>query len=751
MSYDLKTLAQHREALLLAEAAAWLHDMGKCADAFLQPGGIGFNAINCRGRPRANPHKAILEPSELRQLPYWSQLSSDRGQCVRLEETQHNTALWRTLQGLSIPPSLLNSEIDLGHLGKTNIPELILWGRPLVADHYGDFQGILTHRIHLIAVLGQSHSTAHMEKEDVADGGTSDWISSPFGTVQLQIQNLDQRLHKVLLSFGKPRGGFIVELSENFRAAPGDTRRPINEVTLWDWSSTVAALYKAEIARCVLLNGKRQPGDVKWRLLSLRTDGLEYLLGTSSIPDLLAHKGLLNDALSKVQMLLEETYPLGLEVYRDENGSLFVVPDVEQLEMTLVDAIANKNLHQLILESFAQGTIRGAHNLHVDGEIVPEIYVDPTPWKGQPAPQELPPVGKHLGRKTRLEIAPERVADAWRYHQGEICTVCGLRPQGPSSKSQDRGVCDTCEQRRTDRAKAWTGELETTIWTDEVADTNGRLALIMGRFDLTGWLNGSLVQTLTVVDPANASSKTVDDVAKNPSFARIRRVWETTRTFWQDVLPTDEDSQDDKVEPPLVGQLLESAGFRLEIIPQGRDELDLDNFHTYELVLPGDVRLSVVWDRDSDKCRFITCDNLDYLAKPEQLGKPVQDVLSEGRTLTVEEPIGYGGENKVWGEITLAENAQELPGEYTPAIPILAEPRTFMALVPADKALDAIQAIKQKYEREMGKVRNRLPLHLGAVYFHRRTPLRAALDAGRRMLAFTSVADGGWKVTRVAD
>jgi hypothetical protein len=34
----------------------------------------------------------------------------------------------------------------------------------------------------------------------------------------------------------------------------------------------------------------------------------------------------------------------------------------------------------------------------------------------------------------------------------------------------------------------------------------------------------------------------------------------------------------------------------------------------------------------------------------------------------------------------------------------------------------------------MGKVRNRLPLHLGLVYAQRRTPLRAILDAGRRML-----------------
>jgi hypothetical protein len=100
----------------------------------------------------------------------------------------------------------------------------------------------------------------------------------------------------------------------------------------------------------------------------------------------------------------------------------------------------------------------------------------------------------------------------------------------------------------------------------------------------------------------------------------------------------------------------------------------------------------------------------------------------------LEEPSGYGSRNKVWGEIQI-QTVHEIPNSsYVPAIPILAEPRSFMALVPADRSLDILQQIKRKYEREMGKVRNRLPLHLGAVYFSRRTPLRAALDAGQAML-----------------
>jgi hypothetical protein len=69
-----------------------------------------------------------------------------------------------------------------------------------------------------------------------------------------------------------------------------------------------------------------------------------------------------------------------------------------------------------------------------------------------------------------------------------------------------------------------------------------------------------------------------------------------------------------------------------------------------------------------------------------------------------------------------------------------------MALVPAEKSLDVVEVIKTKYEREMGKVRNRLPLHLGVVYFDRRTPLRSALDAGRQMLSYKSSSQQLWQV-----
>ncbi len=669
MSNDLEILKLHRNALLLAEAAAWLHDMGKCTDEHL------INQANDRPPGYKYQYKTAYS-SLLATAPLFNLL----GESVALKT-------------------------------------LVEQARPAVVSDAS--------HPWLLRVLGRCHAAAHIEKEEADRTGkqpASDTrMSTAYGFEQLPLNGLTANLKGLPYANLTERTIFNLAVRQAFSKALGETRRPENEITLWDWSGLVAALYKAALAGALLGYRPSDPADLRWRLLSIRFDGLSFFAQSHHLPDLLARRKLLNEALDQVRDLLEVEYPLGTEVYRDEDGSIFVVPGCNSLGLLALQD-RGKTLRDRILDQVRS---------RLEGEAVPTIRIDGKPWWGQdPQRQgndEIPPVPDHL-EPVVSAADPAWVEQQWSRQQ-EICPVCGLRPQGPSPKAQSRKVCDICEQRRADRAKEWaTSKLDTTIWTDEVADENGRLALVVGQFDLERWLDGMLVQTLTVTDPAQDSSPNKANVArKNPSFARIRRVWETTRTFWQTAL--DERGPDG-------GPLLPQPAPRLEIIPQNRRRLDLGPFHTYELALNG-VRLSVVWD--SDNKRFITCDNLDYLTKPEQLGRSVEQALNEAkeqrRPITVEEPVGYGGRNKIWGTMVV-EKVRPLPDTYTPAIPILAEPRTFMALVPAHKALAVAQAIKGKYETEMGKVRNRLPLTLDVVYAGRRTPLAAILDAGRRMLRY---------------
>lgn len=678
MSNGLDILKRHRDALLLAEAAAWLHDMGKCADEHL---------INqASDRPPGYSYQYKIAHS-----------------------------------------SLIAAAPPLSVLGESVVFQtLVEQARPAVVND--------ANHPWLLRVLGRCHAAAHIEKEEADRSGkqrVSDTrMSTAFGCERSPLSGLTTALRGLPYANLTDRTIFRAAVRQAFSTALGETRRPENEITLWDWSDLVGALYKAALAGA-LLGYKPQPADIRWRLLSVRVDEAAFLDHVSRLPDLLVRQQLLQNGFERIRQLLEETYPLGTEVYRDENGSLYVVPNLANLA-TLADA-AGTTLETLIRREFAQGTINDNPALTLSGEIGLNVEFDVQSWWGQRPdfrnqPQsidEVPPVGQMLQRDVSTHADAATVVGWWAKNTRDICPVCGLRPQAdPRSKHEDehkageRRVCVVCEQRRANRAQEWSKNLGTTIWTDEVADDNGRLALVVGQFDLERWLDGTQVQTLTVTDPAQDGSPQKSNVArKNPSFARIRRVWETTRTFWQEISGG-------------LGASVGTGAARLEIRPQEADRLDLGQFHTYELLV-NDIRLSVVWD--SDNRRFITCDNLSYLAKPEQLGAQVADVVKPGRTFPLEEPVGYGGANRRLGTITVDQVAL-LPQAYTPAIPILAEPRTFMALVPANKALDVVQAIKKKYEAEMGKVRNRLPLTLGVVYAGRRTPLATLLDGGRRML-----------------
>ncbi len=661
---SLQILADNRNALLLAEASGWLHDYRKCSEEHLQT-----QAPGSRAQALARTELANKQP---------------------------------TLNGVNFV--LLNISRNVA-----NLLDDRTWNQDVLGQ-----------------LLSRCHNTAHFDKQEPVDGEQAYpgvQISSPFGFEKPVGSGLTNNLWGLpwthLASIESKRKELRESISKLFAQTVADSRRPMNEVDLWSWGMLVGALYKSSLAGA-LLTGATVPNaqNVRWRLLAVRFDGLKYLLNAIRIPDLLARQELLTDGLNRVQTLLEVTYPLGSEVYRDENGSVYVVPDVPNLP-DCTDS-SGTTLRTLILQEFSQGTVKNKSELRLGGEIVPHIELEATPWWGQDpgwpnsSNDELPNIGAFPTQPYVLTSDPNAIQSYWKEPVADICTVCGLRPQGPGQKALQRHVCDICEERRADRSQRWaTSQPDTTIWNDEVADVNGRLALIAGQFGLDEWLSGEMVQTMLVKAEVNPNGC----VPKNPSPARLRRVWETTQRFWQTGLE-EKDAQGNPLIPQVQG--------RWHIRPQNSMPTGVDAYQTYDLLLNG-RRLSVLWDGE----KFITCDNLDYFEKTAN--EKLQNLLRPGATCELWTPASYGERTSKVAGVTIA-NAQPDNTPYRPVIPILAEPRTFMALVPAKQAMEVVKAIKRKYEQEMGKVRNRLPLTLGVVYFGRRTPLAAAIETGRRML-----------------
>lgn len=268
---QLDTLVKHREAILLAEAIGWLHDYRKCSDEQLK-----VQAAN---------------------------LSNQQG-LDRNEITNHFSALTNTNLAL--------------------IGDVCLFPQLLHRQQGANCNS-------LPGYLSRCHNTAHFDKQEPA-GGEQDYpgvqISSPFGFEQAVPNDLTNQLWNLpwttLSNYSvSDRANVVEKVSELFTQVGADTRRPINEIRLWDWGTLVGTLYKAAIAGALLSGQTPQAIDLRWRLLSIRVNGLDYITNVARLPDLLSRQEVLSDSLNKVRHLLEEEYPLGNEVYRDENGSLF--------------------------------------------------------------------------------------------------------------------------------------------------------------------------------------------------------------------------------------------------------------------------------------------------------------------------------------------------------------------------------------------------------------------------------------------
>ncbi len=793
MSDSLEILKKHqyRDALLLAEVAAWLHMFGKFHEDFLE----GTNA-----------NLDIEIPAEI---------SSSSAEFAELNEvlvSNWTGTIWNKLpiEKFQAYDSSFKSLIK-GHRDgspKSNF-------RGLLMDAHGRGSGI--------------------EKGILARFGTdvrpNVYLATAFGfegsmldlnEIKIQRQKLYQFLQKklVLLKNGNANleaswtsylNEFLEFLEVKFRTSLAETRRPFNDVTLFDQTALSVAFFKASLAQNLLLgwkdpSAKEVINKYNWRLLRIGLDGLAFWGNSARLTDLLARKQLIGSALDEVKQMLEVTYPLGFEIYRDESGSIFIVPDVDKL---LSIGVANTELADQI-QLIAQRTFSGETGFAIQpvssptrntlsfGELAASAITKPSPNAGW--------------LEEQWQSGSER----------QICYACGLRPWGlKDSKAYDRKLCEICEGRRTKRVESWLQKPDTTIWLDEVADKNGRVALVTGQFDLNDWLSGVTFNTILSFDPASrqlsigkdSNGKLIDfdlkalteeikkaldsnsefsdspllnnliednqkrvnksiadfydlqlqdtDLAdisvgtkkpellalallrQNPSFARIRRVWETTRRFWQEI----QDGFETSVKQ--VGPRLKISG-TFKANSSGKDaekSKSLGRHQAYELKI-GQVRFSIVCVRNgtTEELEFISAENLERAANRLGTSQQIKDAKSaedflkkqiyergQNPGLQVEESTGYGSANTPRGtlQVTGVEIEQD---NYLPVIPILAEPRTFMALVPADKSLEVVRAIRQKYECEMGKVRNRLPLTVGVVYAGARTPLPAILDAGRRML-----------------
>lgn len=277
-----------------------------------------------------------------------------------------------------------------------------------------------------------------------------------------------------------------------FLSTLAETRLPNNDVTLWDQSYVAAALFKSAVAGA-LLNSKNHSWKDKsikqktrWRLLTVAIGTEHYEARSVKIGDWTGAWGTIETFFDRVAELVEVDLAIGSLLYRDDSVAVFSFP--------------GERFDESVPAGWLQGWEKWLQE-QVD-KVAQDLDLETPPHVRLSGPTRslVPMVQESKKAREVVAVPVHKPWDVrWRIPskaRGHVCPVCGVRLNGdPTSKSRP---CEVCRERRHHRRDDWLqGRLgHDTIWFEEVADRNGRLALLTFSLDLEPWLNAERVDSL---------------------------------------------------------------------------------------------------------------------------------------------------------------------------------------------------------------------------------------------------------------
>jgi len=771
----LETLAENKTSILITEIGAYLHLIGRFSEEFIY---------------------AQAEEASSKKPFNYQQVCKDSN---FFENTGLDSLLKDDVWG-----SLINNFRNVDNLGELssnrikNFCDFIekhTWtDHPkglckILADAHGIVSGIDK------ALAGRDGSgkqrkiytfraTAFGHEEEIAFLGSTSLDRTDREGVKMVRKDLFEKLKEILESIKNSRcitydnyKKFVELIKEYFSKTIGETRRPINEISLYDYVHAVASLTKSNLAKMIIDGWYDPKGKSKWRILKINIDVIGLLSKGLKIGDVLGYRNEIEETYDEIKKILEFEHPLGNEVYRDSTGIYFSCPslgDVNRLKLEVIDKLRDLNKLDFDLQIGISNESRSMVILASEREESSRRISYP-----------------HVGY---IENLDEEFKQSQASGGEDVCPVCRIRLKPESS---DR--CERCKDRYEKRARKWLNEVENfreTIWVDEVADKNDRVALVVGKFDLRKWLSGEFVDTFasqTFVDWKRGNQKIcqklsiseIDDIErqfeimfndpenlnndqkslcktfikidniknfndfwmpiaerdatgealtltdnskkakhlikllfrKHPSFSRIYRIWETTNKF---------------INETVYGKVLKryswGSGYRTRRIQfKIEPNPNIQEGSSCDAEVEG-IRFSPVCINKNNGI-FVSTINLEIL---ERFGKSIDEiaVFLDGKEIRMK------CEGEKWRkariiELKLAEDKYQ---NYLPYVRIYDFPDLFMVLVPAYEALDIAEEIINEYGIQLSKVRERLPFHIGIIAFHRKTPLYVVIDAARRLM-----------------
>ncbi len=269
-----------------------------------------------------------------------------------------------------------------------------------------------------------------------------------------------------------------------FKCALTDTCRPVNDITLWQHSYVTTALTKVFFLHFLIYGEKLQEiKAAKFALIGFGWDGMSFISKGHKIGDIVARKEIIKKLKGRVKEVIEYKYPIGMNVYDDDNGVYFIVPAIMEFAKEYKDLLVeiNDEINQ-IADDITGGEIQPVVSDRVKNtSFIMEIVksIDDVRSKSK---------YPHVSSTSKLSWMRE-----WEKNDKSlVCSICQKRPV----VSEKQNLCKVCRERRILAQKG--RDINQSIFSSEIADKNRRLALVVARFSLEPWLKGDMIWTLFV-------------------------------------------------------------------------------------------------------------------------------------------------------------------------------------------------------------------------------------------------------------
>lgn len=341
-------------------------------------------------------------------------------------------------------------------------------------------------------------------------------------------EDLYKKLELILQWFNKcwdVREESLKIIREAFTVTVSDTTRPANDTTLWEHCYAVATLIKVILAHYMIHGIKLDVfHHVFFGIFGVGWDGLRFITPGHKIADIISRKQVIERVKREIRKVIEYDIPLGNCIYEDLNGIYFLVPALEQPEHIKNSFITEdgKKKYEGVLKGIKQQIYEICAD-QSEGELYPHFsQIDGTSFMTQ-----IVKTIKEIKKQCKIPIGEGNSALVgklklwWAEKSGySVCPVCQKRPVG----DKEDKICSVCLERRRvtqkqERQKQKGQEQKTspTLFLEEIADKNNRVALIVACFSLEEWLGGKMIRSL-FVSPTMMMKKEVEDLGNTTQF-----------------------------------------------------------------------------------------------------------------------------------------------------------------------------------------------------------------------------------------